>query len=126
MIKLFISQPMKGKTDDEILAERDRVKNLVAEVFEEDIEVIDSFFRGEADKPLAMLGKSIQLMAEADMVFFARGWEDARGCRIEHAAAEAYELEMGVEHNIEKNPELQEMVQKAREKIADLMENGNE
>ena len=44
--KLFISQPMRGKTDEEILKER---KALIADVYmktHEEIEVIKSFFRG--------------------------------------------------------------------------------
>lgn len=44
MKKLFISQPMRGKTDEEILKER---KVLIADVYmktHEEIEVIESFF----------------------------------------------------------------------------------
>ena len=46
MKKLFISQPMKGKTDDEILKEGEKAiasaKRNFAE--NEEVEVIDSFF----------------------------------------------------------------------------------
>ena len=58
----------------------------------EDVEVIDSFFRGApADaKPLWYLGESLKLLAQADIAYFAAGWVDARGCKIEHTCAAEY------------------------------------
>lgn len=87
MKKLFISQPMRGKTDEEILAER----NLG-----EPVEVIDSFFQNApADaRPLWFLGKSLELLSTADIAYFAKGWEDARGCRIENQCAIEYGIEV--------------------------------
>ena len=80
MKKLFISQPMKGKTDEEILKEREKAiasaKRNFAE--SEEIEVIDS------------LGKSLELLSTADIAYFAKGWENARGCRIENTCAIEY------------------------------------
>lgn len=94
MKKLFISQPMKGKSDEDILAERQKaIKSAEAKIGEE-VEVIDSFFQ-EAPvyaKPLWFLGKSLELLAGADVAYFAPGWEEARGCKIEHDAAVAYGL----------------------------------
>lgn len=93
-MKLFISQPMNGKTDDEILKVREEALAFVKDMFKgEEIELIDSFFQGapEDAKPLWYLGKSIQLMSEADAVFFASGWEKARGCKIEHECAFEYD-----------------------------------
>ena len=39
------------------------------------------------------LAKSIALLATADIVYFDEGWERARGCRIEHECAVAYEID---------------------------------
>lgn len=69
MKKLFISQPMRGKTDEEILKER---KVLIADVYmkiHEEIEVIESFFEGApADAtPLWYLGESLKLLGTADL-----------------------------------------------------------
>lgn len=91
-MKVFISQPMNGKTDEEILAVRTKAIESVYNNFKEDVEVIDSFFQGAPHdaKPLWFLGESLKLMAEADVVYFAKGWEDARGCKIEHECALAY------------------------------------
>ena len=94
MKKLFISQPMKGKTDEEILKEREKAIASAKRNFVEDeeIEVIDSFFQSApADaRPLWFLGKSLELLSTADIAYFAKGWENARGCRIENTCAIEY------------------------------------
>ena len=93
MKKLFISQPMRDKTDEEIKAERARIVKAVVERFGE-VEVIDSFFESAPHdaKPLWFLGKSLELLSNADYAYFADGWEDYRGCRIEHDCAVQSEL----------------------------------
>ncbi len=92
MKKLFISQPMKGKTDSEILEERETTMEAARNALGEDVELIDSFFQNApADaRPLWFLGKSLELLSTADIAYFASGWENARGCRIEHTCAEEY------------------------------------
>lgn len=94
MKKLFISQPMKGKTDEEILKERETAVKQAEELLKEPVEVIDSFFKGApADaKPLWFLGKSLELLSNADVAYFAKGWHEARGCKIEHDCCLAYEI----------------------------------
>ena len=92
MKKLFISQPMKGKTDAEILAAREQAIKSAKDMLGEEVEVIDSFFQNApADaRPLWFLGKSLELLSTADVVYFAKGWEEARGCRIENTCAIEY------------------------------------
>ena len=92
MKKLFISQPMRGKSNEEILAVRQKAIESAERNLGEKVEAIDSFFQNapaEA-KPLWFLGKSLELLATADVVYFAKGWEDARGCRIENTCAIEY------------------------------------
>lgn len=94
MKKLFISQPMRGKTDEEILATREKaIASAKAKLSAgEEVEVIDSFFQNApaGARPLWFLGKSLELLSTADVVYFAQGWRDARGCRIEHTCATEY------------------------------------
>ena len=100
MKKLFISQPMVDKTNDEIIAERQRILKLVKEKFgDENIELIDSFFKDAPHdaKPLWFLGKSFQLLSTADIVFFGGKWRDYRGCTMENMAAHKYLEPNGVE-----------------------------
>lgn len=96
MKKLFISQPMRGKTDEEILAERKKAIESAERNLGEPVEVIDSFFQNApADaRPLWFLGKSLELLSTADIAYFAKGWEDARGCRIENQCAIEYGIQV--------------------------------
>ena len=92
MKKLFISQPMKGKTNVEIKKEREEAIRCAKEMMSDEVEVIDSFFENapaEA-KPLWYLGESLKLLSTADVAFFATGWKNARGCKIEHTCAQQY------------------------------------
>lgn len=62
----------------------------------EDVEVIDSFFKDAPHdaKPLWFLGKSLELLSTADIAYFAKGWDSARGCKIEHDCAVAYNIDV--------------------------------
>lgn len=44
MKKLFISQPMNGKTEEEILAVRKKAIESAKVMLNEDVEVIESYF----------------------------------------------------------------------------------
>jgi len=92
MKKLFISQPMRGKTDEEILTVRERAIISAKEKIGDEIEVIDSFFQNAPHdaRPLWFLGKSFELLSTADIAYFAKGWQDFRGCKMEHQAALEY------------------------------------
>lgn len=96
MKKLFISQPMRGKSDEQIIAERRTAIQTAMRYLNEDVEVIDSFFKAAPHdaKPLWFLGKSLELLSTADVVYFADGWHDYRGCKIEHDCAEAYGIKI--------------------------------
>ena len=97
MKKLFISQPMRGKTEEEILGEREKVIKAVEKYYGNEIEIIDSFFDDYDPKngciPLKYLAKSLELLADADIVFFCRGWDTARGCKIEHQCSVEYGID---------------------------------
>ena len=96
MRKVFISQPMRGKTDEEILAERDEAIEKVKQIYDgEEIEIIDSFLKeAPADAtPLWYLGDSIVLLSKADVVYFCKGWETACGCVIEYMCAKMYGID---------------------------------
>ena len=92
MKKLFISQPMKGKTDEEIIHERNVATRRAKAVLKEDVEIIDSFFeKAPSDaNPVSFLSQSIKLLSTADIAYFAVGWDKARGCKIEHEVCIQY------------------------------------
>lgn len=89
MKKVFISQKMSDKTEEQIIQER---APLVEKLENEGYMVIDSIIHDFDDNtsPILYLAKSIELLDQADIVIFMKGWETARGCIIEHETALKY------------------------------------
>lgn len=90
-MKIMISQPMGYKSPERIKWER---QDLVKELQEQGHYVVDTIFTEEApkncDEAMYYLAKSIEVMAKVDAVIFMRGWQDTRGCKIEHQIALEY------------------------------------
>lgn len=94
MKKIMIIQPMRGKTNELIKEER---KVLVQEFEDNGYEVLDTVFDEapkNVDEAIWFLSKSIECLAQADIIFFMKGWEKARGCKIEHQIAVEYDKEI--------------------------------
>lgn len=103
MKKAMLSQPMAGKTEKEIIETRERA---IAALKERGYEIVNTLFtdewysdeamkeRGVVQIPLCFLAKSLENMSLCHAAYFCAGWENARGCRIEHEAAKAYGLEV--------------------------------
>lgn len=102
MKKVFVSMPMRGKGKEEIFAERERLLALAADMLGEEVELVESYLGQGNYKPLECLGESLKRMASADLVVFGRGWEDARGCRIEHMCTAEYVIPILVVEQPEK------------------------
>lgn len=89
----MISQPMRGKN----LNELEKVRNNAVERLEKNgYRVEDTYFKEGygPNTPLFCLGRALIHMSYCDAVYFCKGWEEARGCRIEHEAAEQYGLDI--------------------------------
>ena len=90
-MKIMISQPMNGKTTEQIRKER---VELVKELEKQGHEVVDTIFAEETpkdcDTAIYYLSKSIEAIGKVDGLVFMKGWENARGCRIENQVALAY------------------------------------
>lgn len=93
---IMISQPMKDLSNEKIIDAR---KNAIHTLKTLGYDVIDNFFTDDGyiaedtkHKPVAYLAKSIENMSKCDTVYFIKGWETARGCKIEHEIAKAYGL----------------------------------
>ena len=101
MKKGMISQPMASKTDEQIVAARNKA---IIYLTTAGYEVVNTLFtdewynkdnmvqRGVIQIPLCFLAKSIENMSLCHAVYFCKGWREARGCIIEHAIAIAYGL----------------------------------
>lgn len=89
-MKIMISQPMRGKTTEQIREER---AELVKRLQDEGKEVIDTVFENapaDEDRAIYMLSQSIRYIGKVDALYFMKGWEKARGCKIEHEVAVEY------------------------------------
>ena len=103
MKKAMLSQPMAGKSDKEIVETRERA---IKALEEKGYEIINTLFtdewyskeqmeqRGVVQIPLCFLAKSLENMSLCHAAYFCKGFEKARGCRIEHEVAKAYGLEI--------------------------------
>ena len=97
-MKIFISQPMSDKTMDEIIEEK-KAALLKIKNSHPDAEIIDSFILESApasykDPGKYYILKSLGLLSDADLAIFLRGWEQYRGCRVEHEFAKNYGIEI--------------------------------
>ena len=101
MEKAMLSQPMAGKTEKEIKETREKAIKILEK---KGYEIVNTLFtdewysnksikeRGVVQIPLCFLAKSLDNMSLCHAVYFCKGWENARGCKIEHSAAVAYGL----------------------------------
>lgn len=92
MKKLFISQPMIDRTDEQIYEERKQALAEAQNELGEEVELIDSFCKEERT-PLGYLAYSIECLAQADIAYFCKGWQDYRGCLIENECASKYGIQ---------------------------------
>lgn len=102
-VKAMLSQPMAGKSEEEIKATREKA---IATLKEKGYEIVNTLFtdkwysneamkdRGVVQIPLCFLAKSLENMSLCHAAYFCKGWEQARGCRLEHDAAVAYGLDV--------------------------------
>lgn len=94
MKKLFVSVPMKGRTEEEIKASIRKMKKI-AEIYEgEELELIDSYIEDNPPKDskeaVWYLGESIKKLAKADVFMGICESYDWNGCCIERETAEKY------------------------------------
>ena len=103
MKKVMISQPLAGKTEKEIAEVRNRaiaaleakgyeVQNILFSELWKDRESLAAC--GVVHVPIHFLARAIDGMSRCHTVYFCEGWQNARGCRIEHTVALSYGTEI--------------------------------
>ena len=102
-MKAMLSQPMAGKNEEEIVATREKAIKVLEE---KEYEIVNTLFtdewyktesmveRGVVQIPLCFLAKSLESMSLCNAAYFCKGWENTRGCKIEHDVAVAYGVEV--------------------------------
>lgn len=96
MKKLFVSVPMKGRTEEEIKASIQKMKKI-AEIYEgEELELIDSYIEDNPPKDskeaVWYLSESLKKLAQADVFIGICESYDWNGCEIERNTAERYDI----------------------------------
>ena len=102
---IFISQPMTGKSEEEVLATRQKAIDKIHQLFDADgvkINIIASYINDATRKrfeehvsdninwDIYWLSKSLERLAMADMIWLCDGWEYSNGCNIELECATRY------------------------------------
>ena len=102
---IFISQPMTGKSEEEILATRQKEIDKIHQLFDADsveINIITSYIDDATRKhfqkyvsddinwDIFWLSQSLERLAMADMIWLCDGWEYSNGCNIELECATRY------------------------------------
>lgn len=94
MKKLFVSVPMKGRTEEEIRKSIAKMKRI-AEAYEgEELELIDSYIEDNPpennNQAIWYLGESLKKLATADVFIGIYDAWDWNGCYIEQETAGRY------------------------------------
>ena len=102
---IFISQPMTGKSEEEILATRQKEIEKIHQLFDADgveINIIASYIDDATRKhfkehvsddinwDIFWLSQSLERLAMADMIWLCDGWEYSKGCNVELECAMQY------------------------------------
>ena len=102
---IFISQPMTGKSEEEILATRQREIEKIHQLFDADgeqVNIIASYIDDATRKhfkehvsddinwDIFWLSQSLERLAMADIIWLCDGWEYSNGCNIELECATRY------------------------------------
>lgn len=93
MKSVFISQPMGGKTHEQIMEERQRVAGILLTMIGP-FNLLDTYFtsRVGTGKPLEYLGESLKYLSQADLAVFCGDWQSHAGCRVERLACKEYNI----------------------------------
>lgn len=96
-LKVFISQPYTGYSEEEIFSKREMVvEKYIKPNSIRDVYVIDQYHRPVPDHPyrdgrIYNLGQSISMMEDADVIFFVKDFQKSQGCIAEHTIAQLYQ-----------------------------------
>lgn len=96
MKKLFISVPMKGRTEENILKSMEKMHRIAEAVWEQELEVIPTYIEDKppenAKQAVWYLGESIKKLADADY-FIGIEYSSYHGCNNERNIAGDYGIQ---------------------------------
>lgn len=85
MVKVFVSQPMRNKSEEEIRKNIEIARRYAEDLTRKRVHILETYFPSYAKlHPITALARSLDMLSKADLCIFMPGWEEARGCNIEH------------------------------------------
>lgn len=98
MKKLFVSIPMKGRSEEEIRKSIAKMKNIVEAYEGEEVELIDSYVKDTPpennNQAVWYLAESIKKLAEADLMASIDDRYSWNGCVVEYEVACRYGIKV--------------------------------
>ena len=97
-MKVFVSTGFTKRSEQEVRADLDRARQWTCRRYADGICVHNY----ECEEPKVIknfnrvwyLGKAIETLADCDLVYFCKGWENHKGCRIEYDVCKLYMIPM--------------------------------
>lgn len=97
-MKIYISIPISGHDPEEQRAKAERFAKDIDAIGHDPINPFDAPAPPEhfddKERYAYFMGFDIADILRSDAAYFSRGWEQSKGCRLEHAAAEIYGLKI--------------------------------
>ena len=93
---VFVSMPMNGHSQEQIDETLNRISDKIHKEYGNVI-IVDGRSNGAAGvkyRDVWLLGKALCNLSVADAAYFANGWQDARGCCVEHLTCEKYGIKI--------------------------------
>ncbi len=117
MKKLFISCPMRGRTEENIKKSMEKMHKLAEIIFDQELEVIPTYIEDNPPEDTRhsrvwYLGESIKKLSEADY-FIGIEWAGFyNGCNVESHVAECYDIPKYLINAYQFMPDVDEIVTK--------------
>lgn len=119
MKKLFISCPMKGRTEENIRKSMEKMHKMAEIIFDQELEVIPTYIEDTPPEnnhqAVWYLGKSIEMLAGADYFIGIECYGHFKGCEIERFVARDYGIPNTVINHFELMPDAAEIEKKYHE-----------
>ena len=122
MKKLFVSVPMKGRKKENIKRDIEKMHKIAEAVFGEELELLDSYIEENPPEgcnvPVWYLGKSVELIAQADYFIGIERWMEAfKGCEIERKVAVNYNIARFFINPVHLSPDILEIENYVQEAV---------
>lgn len=91
VVNVFVSQPMKDVDPELIRHYVSCAKRFAEDKTHKRVHILETYNPAyKKTHPITALSHALSMLSKADLCIFMPGWEEARGCIIEHETAVSY------------------------------------